>query len=151
MSLGRPYPSYPEAERASEQYAYVDPKKAPYAIARLPREFHPLDAWNAIGTDGWNSNYYRYYYPLVTSTVGFVVTMLASYINRQPLWSNIPRTVIATAGAGLLGEWTYHATRASAAKRDAVIQNYLEQNYDEFSKIKRVKYGEVFLPWKCCR
>lgn len=148
---GRPYPSYPEAERASEEYAYVDPKTATYAIAKLPREFHPLDAWKTIGTDSFNYNYYRWWYPSVCGLVGFSLTLIIAYVNRQPIWGNIPRTILVPSFCAGVGELVFHESRKSAAKRDAVIQHYLEEHYDEFSKIKRFKYGEVFLPWKCNR
>lgn len=148
---GRPYPSYPEAEKACEEYAYVDPKNAHYGIAKLPREYHPLDAWKSLGTNDSDELLNRWHYPCIGVAGGFLITLINNYLTRQPLWSNIPRTILVPVGLGLVGEAVWRSSRARAAKRDAVIQNYLETHYDDFATIKRVKFGEVFLPWKVSR
>lgn len=148
---GQPYPSYPEADRASPEYAYVDPKSAFYDIAKLPREYHPLDAWNTLGKDGSDAKFHRTFYPAVGVASAFVGSFVHNYHLGAPLWASLPRTIVmALVGAGI-GEYAWNRSLRINSERDANIKLFLETHYDEFPKVKRVKYGEMFLPWRVTR
>lgn len=148
---GRPYPSYPEADRASPEYAYIDPKNAFYSVAKLPREYHPLDAWKILGKSGADAHIYSTFYQSLLGTIGCVTSLAVNYSNNAPLWSSAPRTVALTLLGVALGQMGWNYSQKNAANRDALVQKFLEDHYDEFPMVKRVKYGEVFMPWRVSR
>lgn len=138
--------SYPVAEPASEEYAYVDPKKATYDMAKLPVVYHPLDAWNTLGKVPPSESSY-YYYMFLGGVGGLGVTILTQIQTGRPKFSQLYKHVNMTLfGVGLtyvLFRWY----RNRHARRDAVIQHYLETHYDDFPLVRRRKVKETFGTW----
>ena len=126
--------SYPPAEPASPEYAYTDPKTAPYALAKLGDRYHPLDAWKTMGRD--QPKLARYLFQ-----IGFPASIaLTSFIwyNQsagRPSFAGLHRMIAFTLFAAGLGQAFYTYNVVSSSRRDAVIQHYLETHYDDFPMI----------------
>jgi len=138
--------AYPVAKPASKEYTYMDPKDAPHAITRLPEVYHPLDAWNTLGHDPpLKSPYYTQIF--LGFATGTLVAIVGQWSARRPLWSQGWRHVMwGSIGVGLtLISQKFYKTRQ--ARRDAVIQHYLETHYDDFPLIRRRKIKDEFRTW----
>ena len=139
--------SYPTAEPASKEYAYVDPKKAIYGVAQLPEVYHPLDLWNTLGK---NSEPFlsTYLFQLGFGfAAGFCSTIVGQLHAGRPAMAQIHRHIglglCGMAGAALLNRWYQRRHK----QRDAVIQHYLETHYDDFPLIRRRKLKDQFRTW----
>lgn len=124
--------TYPEAERASERYAYVDPETAHYAIGRLPEKYHPLDAWQTIGKQPITWGIYSCY-PIYGSLLVLVAVGISQHaMYKRPAWSQTWKHLLGCIGGAAMGHSFYYYGMRSAARRDAVIRHYLELHYDDF-------------------
>ena len=123
--------SYPRAEPASAEYAYVDPKTACYAFGRLPRTYHPLDAWRTMGREP--PSYTRWIFHVTFGAMlGFGGICYQNYMNSRPVYAGIHRHIIYTALMAGIGHGIYVYVMKAAGRRDAIIQHYLETHYDDF-------------------
>jgi len=138
--------SYPEAPPASEQYAYIDPKKAPYDIARLSEQYHPLDAWKTLGKAPLKQPYY-FYTAVYGMSVGILAQAAINWHAGFPYFAQIYKHI--TGGILFTGFafWYGHKIRERAARRDAIIQDYLETHYDDFPLVQRRKFKDQFQLW----
>lgn len=132
---------YPRAVPASPEYAYVDPKTACYPHARLPEKYHPLDAWKLMGKEP--PSFSRWVFHI---GFGFVIGMSGpSYINhmmKRPWYSSFYTHLLFTTFTVGCAQGFYIYAMASAARRDALIQHYLETHYDDFPIVGEFKIEE---------
>ena len=138
--------SYPRAEPASPEYAYCDPKTAPYDMGRLPSEFHPLDAWKRLGREP-ESIGQTIFTTFVVAALTIGTQAYVNHWNRRPWYAQGLRTALMLATT-LTGFRMYRTHVAAAdVRRDAIIQHYLETHYDDFDMIKRRKIKDMIIPW----
>jgi len=125
--------TWPVAKPKSEEYAYVDPKNAHYGVARLGPTYHPLDCFHKFDRKEMEHNLsHRLFYPFWGSLIFVFGCAYQNWIRKRPLYSTIYKYGFAIAGGVAVGEFFWHAGRYYAAKRDAVLQHYLELHYDDF-------------------
>lgn len=126
--------SYPPAEPASPEYAYTDPKTAPYALAKLGDRYHPLDAWKTMGRDPPKLARWLFQLGFPTAIFAFGYIMY-NWEAGRPKWASIHRLLGFAFFGTCVGQAFYVYNVMSSSRRDAIIQHYLETHYDDFPMI----------------
>lgn len=141
---------FPDAVPASAEYAYVDPKTAPYGLARLGDQYHPLDAWQQLGRQP--GSFSRWLFCVGSgAALGVIIGVAANRVYARPAWTNLwnhaATALLMAGGAHYIHVWALE----SAQRKDAIIRHYLETHYDDFPLVQRRKVKDQLLPWIPCR
>lgn len=122
---------WPEHEPASEEYDYVDPKKAHYNVAKLGDKYHILDVFNKYEPDKFRLSSYLFN-PFYASTLFFMSIVVFNWRGKRPMWAQPWKHVLAIGGGFVVGDFIWKWNKSVAERKDSILKHYAELHPDDF-------------------
>ncbi|KAI1287434.1 hypothetical protein HDE_10085 [Halotydeus destructor] len=138
--------SWPIAEPASEEYAYIDPKKAHYGIARLGERYHPLDVYDKFDRPPPKFGVYLLF-PVFGAALACIGVAGQNYYTKKPVISQLWKYAVFCGLGAYFGHSVFNYNAKVANRNDAIYRHYLETHYDDFPVVERMKYKDIFKGW----